>query len=94
MKRTSPKRSRSSWGFILLAGLLAGGAGCGVLTARQASFPNAERGEDGQTFTLDELRDIANDGDLTEAEKREAFADLGIEDQDLIEALLTLPAGT
>jgi hypothetical protein len=79
-------------GAILAAGLLAGAGGCGVLSARQVNFPNAERGVDGQTFTLDQLRDIATDNDLNEAEKREAFEDLGIEDQDLIDALLTLTA--
>ena len=92
MKPTYLYRKLAAWGLVLLVGILAGSAGCGVLTARQVSFPNAEQGEDGQTFTLDELRDIATDEDLTEAEKRQAFADLGIEDQDLIEALLTLPA--
>lgn len=73
-----------------LAGMLAGVAGCGTLTARRVDFPTAETGEEGQVYVLDDLRDIATDPDLTEDEKREAFRDLGIEDEDLIDALLTL----
>jgi len=73
--------------------LVAGAAligGCGVLSARNPDFKNAETGEDGQIYVLDDLEDIANDPDLTDDEKREAFRDLGIEDEDLITALLTL----
>ena len=73
-----------------LAGLLAVLAGCEVLTFRLADFPNAETGEQGQIYLLDDLRDIANDPDLTEEEKRETYAALGIEDEDLVEGLLTL----
>ncbi len=65
-------------------------AGCGVLTARKSDFTNAETGEDGQIYVLDDLRSIANDDDLSEAQKRDAFRDLGIEDEDLIAALLEL----
>ena len=78
----------------LLACLLIVQAGCGILTDRKDQFPNAETGEHGQSagadFLLDDLRDIANDEDLTQDEKREAFRDLGIEDEDLIDILLTL----
>lgn len=64
--------------------------GCGVFTARNLDFETAETGEDGQVYVLDDLRDIAQDTDLTEDEKRQAFNDLGIEDEDLITALLEL----
>jgi hypothetical protein len=64
--------------------------GCGVFTARNPSFRNAETGEDGQTYVLDDLRAIARDASLTEDEKRQAFRDLGIEDEVLMTALLTL----
>lgn len=62
--------------------------GCGLLSFRNPEFDNAETGEDGQMFVLDDLEAIAADPDLTEEEKRDAFADMGIEDQDLIDALL------
>ena len=64
------------------------GTGCGLLSFRNPAFDNAETGEDGQTYVLDDLEAIADDPDLTDEEKQEAFAELGIEDQDLIDALL------
>ncbi|HRX85296.1 MAG TPA: hypothetical protein P5572_09790 [Phycisphaerae bacterium] len=64
--------------------------GCGVFSARNPDFRNAETGEDGQIYVLDDLEAIANDTTLTDDEKRQAFRDLGIEDEDLIDALLTL----
>lgn len=64
------------------------GTGCGLLSFRNPEFDNAETGEDGQTYVLDDLEAIADDPDLTEDEKRDAFAELGIEDEDLIDALL------
>ena len=61
----------------LLACLFILQAGCGILTDRKDQFPNAETGEHGelagQDFLLDDLRDIANDEDLSLDEKREAF---------------------
>ena len=78
----------------LLACLLILQAGCGILTDRKDQFPNAETGEHGESagedYLLNDLRDIANDEDLDQDEKREAFRDLGIEDEDLIDVLLTL----
>lgn len=74
-------------GTLLLAPAL---GGCGVFTARNLDFKNAETGEDGQVYVLDDLTKIANDDELTDDEKRQAFRDLGIEDEDLIDALLTL----
>jgi len=78
---------------LLLLGLtvlLSVSAGCEVFTSRLLDFPNAETGEEGQIYLLDDLRDIATDPDMTEEEKREAYAALGIEDEDLLAALLTL----
>ncbi len=61
--------------------------GCGVA---QTDFPQRLIGADGQLFTLDDLEAIANNARLTDEEKREAFRDLGIEDEELIDALLGL----
>jgi len=47
-------------------------------------------GADGQRFTVQDLQSIANDPDLTDDGKRQAFRDLGIQDEKLIDALLTL----
>jgi hypothetical protein len=53
-------------------------------------FPNRLIGSDGQLFTLEDLEAIADDPNLSTQEKRQAFRDLGIEDETLIDALLTL----
>lgn len=63
-------------------------AGCGA--ASPSDFPNRLVDRDGGTILLDDLEDIANDEDLSEDEKRQAFRDIGIEDEELIEALLGL----
>ena len=62
--------------------------GCGILVLRNPDFKNAETGENGQVYVLDDLEAIADDPDLTEDEKREQYNELGIEDNDLIDALL------
>jgi len=72
--------------FLLLGVMLAGGCGAFV------SSPVAGRlvGSEGQTFTVDDLESIANDPDLDDDGKRQAFRDLGLEDERLIDALLGL----
>ena len=79
--------AKQSLSVTLLVTLMLG-TGCGLLSFRNPAFDNAETGENGETYVLDDLEAIAADPDLTEEEKRDAFADLGIEDQDLIDALL------
>jgi len=64
-------------------------SGCG-LSLNETEYPNRLIGANGQLFTVEDLEDIANDPDLSEDEKRDAFEELGIEDQDLIDALLDL----
>ena len=75
-------------GVTAIALLLAAFAGCG--TGIAAEFPNRLLGADGQHFVLEDLRAIAEDPDLSDDQKRQAFRDLGIEEETLIEALLTL----
>lgn len=84
---TFQKLTRRSLSAALISTVLAG-AGCGLLSFRNPEFDNAETGEDSQSYVLDDLEAIADDPDLTEEEKRDAFAELGIEDEDLINALL------
>lgn len=83
-------RNFRRWIAGLVLGLFVIPTGCGVLTYRKPDFANAETGDNGQIYVLDDLRDIANDEDLTTEEKRDAFRALGIEDADLIEVLLDL----
>lgn len=61
---------------------------CGVTP--QTDFPNRLIGADGQLFVLEDLEEIANDSRLSEDQKRTAFRNLGIEDEELIDALLEL----
>ena len=73
------------------AALLAGCtfvAGCGSNVA--AIYPNELVGADGQRFTVADLEAVANDPDLDQEAKRDAFRALGIEDEALIDALLEL----
>lgn len=74
----------------LLGGMLAC-AGCGAFTARPTELANPETGENGEPLLLDDIEAIATDMDLTDQEKREALQDLGIEDEDLLDAFLTTP---
>ncbi len=61
---------------------------CG--TSITADFANQVVGADGQPLNLDDLAQIANDASLSVAEKRQAFRELGVEDEKLIDALLDL----
>lgn len=62
---------------------------CGFSVVPNAS-PYLETGTDGQTLLLDELKAIADDDELTDDQKRDRFLEMGIEDPDLIDALLDL----
>ena len=74
-------------GITLLAmpSCLVAGCRSGVV-----EYANRLVGADGQLFSVEDLEAISSDADLTDDQKREAFRDLGIEDEELIEALLAL----
>ena len=71
-------------GVVLLAGL----AGCE--SGATTTFPNQLVAADGPPIVLDDVEAIVNDTDLSDDEKREQLRELGIEDEELIDALLTL----
>ncbi|MCO6437429.1 MAG: hypothetical protein J5J06_10110 [Phycisphaerae bacterium] len=75
---------------ILMPMLLAGIQlpGCG--TAYVADYPNALTSADGRVIVLGDVQAIVDDGSLSESEKREALRGLGIEDEQIIDALLEL----
>ncbi len=77
-----------SIGVIAIALLISAIGGCG--TGMGTEFPNRLVGADGQLFVLEDLKTIAEDPDLSDDQKRQAFRDLGIEEEKLIEALLAL----
>jgi hypothetical protein len=69
-----------------LAALLCSHCGTDI----SAESPNRLYGAEGQSFVLEDIGAIVNDRHLTDDQKRSQLRDLGIEDEDLIEALLTL----
>ena len=71
---------------IALMALMLGGCG----TAVTGNFSNRLVGADGQLLVLEDLETIARDPDLDDGEKRDLFRELGIEDEELIDALLDL----
>ena len=70
----------------MAAGLL--DAGCGVLSLQRTDFTFAATGDKGSIYR-DDIDKILSDATLTPDQKREALGDLGIEDEDLLDALLT-----
>ena len=74
--------------FILVFALLFASAGCDVLTFERTDFPDAFVGADGEEVLLDDVAAIVNDTTLDADQKREALRDLGIEDEDVIDAVL------
>ncbi len=65
-----------------------GGVGCGSTIPK--TYAHAIVGADGQPIVLNDVRDIVNDPDLNDEEKRQALRVLGLEDEILIGALLEL----
>jgi len=86
-KKTMRFARTASWsGLALWAAMSI--IGCGY--APTADFPNRLIGGDGQRLTLEDLEAVANDPTLTDDQRRERFRELGIEDERLIDVLLTL----
>ena len=73
---------------VMMAVLLAFSDGCG--TTITTDLPNRLYGADGQPIVLDEIESIVRDPDLDDDEKRAQLRDLGLEDEELITALLSL----
>lgn len=75
--------------LILVGAGCAVTSGCGILNLQRTSFPFAATGDDGTGLFLEDIQDIVVDPNLTTEEKRDALRDdLGIEDEDLLDALL------
>ena len=86
-----PPRWMVRLGCVLLAGALAALVGCGVLSARKTDFDAALKTADGRSIFVEDIRAIVDDETLSDMDKGFALLDLGIEDDDLIQALLSLP---
>lgn len=78
--------ARVSSALLFVTVHLAGG--CGVVVP--ADFANRLIGADGELIVAEDVDAIVADPNLTDEEKRDALRDLGVEDEELINALLTL----
>lgn len=65
--------------------------GCGVLAASKTDFANQAETPSGRQLFVEDIEEVVFSDLLDADQKREALRNLGIEDEDLIEALLTLP---
>lgn len=79
-------------GRLVIVSLAAIGAlaGCGSDPLQTLPLPDQLIGVDGQMIFLEDLEAISDDNGLSNEAKIAAFQELGLEDPDLIEALLTL----
>lgn len=83
--RADPCHGYLRLGMAALA--LAAVCGCGVVTLERENFPAAAIGAEGERFFYDDIQAIQDDATLSAEAKREALRDLGIEDEDLLDAL-------
>jgi hypothetical protein len=65
-------------------------SGCGVLAASKSQFANQAETGDGRKLFVEDIEEIVFDDLLDLDQQRQALRNLGIEDEDLIDALLTL----
>jgi hypothetical protein len=78
-------RTRRLFAYLLLAASAAV-VGCGF--AVNTTYPHSVIGADGQPIVFDDINTIVNDPDLSDDQKRQALRDLGLQDEELITALL------
>ena len=84
-------RGTATFAVAGLVGLIfstAAPLGCGSVAV--TTFPNQIVAADGQPLALETIEEIVRDDDLEDEQKRSALRDLGLKDERLIDALLTL----
>lgn len=74
--------------FTLWSTILVLCCGCGTLAP--VSLSQRLVGVDGELIVVNDVKAIVDDAGLSNDQKRDALGDLGIEDEKLIDALLTL----
>jgi hypothetical protein len=83
--RSTPLRKAAArWLAILVAPFV---IGCGTVVT-QPNFPACIRNAAGDCILLDDVEPILSDPSLTADQKREKLRELGIEDEQLINALI------
>ncbi|MBN1511711.1 MAG: hypothetical protein JXB13_06830 [Phycisphaerae bacterium] len=86
MRRT---HSQAIFRLVLVGAVVQAATGCSILNLKRTAFPSAAIMDDGRGLYLDDINTIINDSSLSTDEKRQALEDLGIEDDALIDALLS-----
>ncbi len=74
--------------LIAVLPLLAAVGGCGVLTTVRTLFPEHVSDARGNPLYLEDLRAIVNDADLLDDEKADALRELGLENEETIDAII------
>lgn len=64
-------------------------AGCGLIEIERSIFPAHAIGIDGELLFVEDLLDVTGDTDATASEMEESLRDLGIESDELIDAVIS-----
>ncbi len=83
------KHTRSLLHLALVGIVVLATAGCSILSLTRTTFPASAITDDGRGLYLDEIDAILNNSALSKDQKRQALEELGIEDDALIDALLS-----
>lgn len=76
------------WSVILVLVVCATQAGCGVLTTARSTFLTQFVDADGNPLSLEDLQEITTDSDLTPDQMARELRNLGLADEELIDAIV------
>lgn len=79
---------RRSLGGFVLASAVSACAGCGLLEFTRTTFPEQAVNADGELLFVEDLEDIVQDASLFSNTTGAELADLGIESDELIDAIV------
>lgn len=74
--------------IMVVLTLLAAAGGCGVLSTARTLFPEHVTDAAGSPLYLEDLRAIIDDADLLDDEKADALRELGLENEEIIDAII------
>ena len=74
--------------LVVVLALLAAAGGCGALSTARTLFPEHVADARGDPLYLEDLREIIDDADLLDDEKAEALRRLGLENEEIIDAII------
>lgn len=74
--------------LVVVLALLAAAGGCGTLSTARTLFPEHVIDAAGSPLYLEDLRAIVDDADLLDDEKADALRELGLENEEIIDAII------